>query len=197
MISDKLHRPPTTGPREGHPILAGLVAFAAVVVVVAGVVGGGALVASRALGLSEDGSIDTGGSEQQTLFLPKPSETEDAGEPYITLPPQPQSGKTKKPKNPFTESPAPLELITLRAAQTAVAPMEPIDLTGEYPAGEGAVLRVQQFEGGAWTDFPVTAPVSGGDYATFIQTGAVGLNRFRMIDTDTGESSNEVKVQIG
>jgi len=56
---------------------------------------------------------------------------------------------------------------------------------------------VQQFENGAWSDFPVTASVSGGRFSTFIQTGMVGLNRFRMLDTDTGETSNEVKVQIG
>ena len=195
VISDKLQRPPTRGERNEHPVLAGLVAFVAVIAVVAGIVGGGALVATKALGLSEDGAIDSGGSEQQTLFLPKPSETEDAGEPYITLPSQPEPKKPKK--NKPSREPEPLELITLRAAQTAVAPMAPIDLTGEYAAGEGAILRVQQFENGEWSDFPVTAPVSGGTFSTFIQAGAIGLNRFRMIDTDTGEASNEIKVQIG
>ena len=75
--------------------------------------------------------------------------------------------------------------------------MEPIDLTGDYAAGEGAILRVQQFENGQWGDFPVTASVSGGRFSTFIQTGNTGLNRFRVIDTDTGEASNEIKVQIG
>ena len=46
-------------------------------------------------------------------------------------------------------------------------------------------------------DFGVFASVTGGQFSTYIQSGAVGLNRFRMIDTDTGETSNEVKVQIG
>jgi len=198
VISDKLQRAPSDGPREDHPILAGLVALVAVVAVVAGVVGGGALLASRALGLSEDGAIDTGSSEQQTLFLPEPSETAETTAPYITLPPQPEDTESAQPeKDKFTKSPEPLELITLSAAQSAVQPMEPIDLTGDYAAGEGAILRVQQFENGGWTDFPVTAPVSGGGFSTFIQAGAIGLNRFRMIDTDTGETSNEVKVQIG
>lgn len=195
MISDKLQRPHPDGPRDGHPILAGLVALVAVLAVVAAVVGVGALVASRALGLSEDGAIDTGSSERQTLFLPRPSDTEEPGEPYITLPSQPKPDKPKK--NKFTTAPAPLELITLSAAQSAVAPMEPIDLTGSYAAGEGAILRVQQFKDGGWSDFPVTAPVNGGQFSTFIQAGAIGLQRFRMIDTDTGETSNEIKVQIG
>lgn len=218
MTSDKPQRPPASGKRTArpehperterpehterpertertaHPVLAGLVAFVAVIAVVAAVVSGGALVATKALGLSEDGAIDTGSRERQTLFLPQPSETEDTGEPSITLPAQP----TKKPKkDKFTREPEPLEVITLRAAQTAVAPMQQIDLTGEYAAGEGAILRVQQFQDGQWGDFPVTASVSGGAFRTFIQAGAIGLNRFRMVDTDSGETSNEVKVQIG
>lgn len=195
MISDKFQRSPATGTRKERPVLAGLVAFVAVIVVVAAVFSGGALVATKALGLSDDGAIDTGSGEQQTLFLPKPSETEDAGDPAITLPSQTESKKPKK--NKTTRKPEPLEVITLRAAQSAVGPMEPIDLTGEYAAGEGAILRVQQFENGGWSDFPVTAPVGGGTFSTFIQAGAVGLNRFRMIDTDSGETSNEIKVQIG
>ncbi len=71
-----------------------------------------------------------------------------------------------------------------------------IDLTGVYPGGEGAILSVQQFEGGVWNDFPVTASVSGETFATYIQTGQLGRNRFRMIDTDTGAVSNEVRVEI-
>ncbi len=198
VISDKLQRPPTTEPREGHPILAGLVAFIAVVVVVAGVVAGGAVVASRSLGLSEDGSIDTGQTEQETLFLPKPSDTEEPDGPQITLAPDPDAGDSDKPdKDTFTKEPEPVTMITLTAAQTAVAPMQEIDLDGEYAAGDGAILRVQQFQDGTWADFPVTAPVNGGRFSTFIQAGAIGLNRFRMIDTDSGETSNEVKVQIG
>ena len=62
--------------------------------------------------------------------------------------------------------------------------------------GDGAVLLVQQFEAGQWSDFPVTVPVNGDDFSTFIQASALGLNRFRVIDTDTGEASNEVRVTI-
>lgn len=196
MISDKLQRAHPEGPRKEHPVLAGLVALVAVVAVVAGVVGVAAMIGSRALGFSDDGVIDTGGSVQETLFLPKPSETEAPGTPYITLPGGPETSRPTKKSKP-TPKPTPIRLISLSAAQTAVGPMEPIDLTGDYPAGEGAILRVQQFENGSWGDFPVTASVSGGRFSTFIQTGNTGLNRFRVIDTDTGEASNEIKVQIG
>ena len=179
-------------------MLAGVVAFVAVLAVVAAIVSGGALVATKALGLSEDGAVDSGPVERQTLFLPQPSETEETKGPAITLPGQSDAKKSKKPKkSKKSRSPAPAELIILRAAQNAVGPMERIDLTGEYAGGEGAILRVQQFEGGGWSEFPVTASVSGGTFSTFIQAGAIGLNRFRMLDTDNGEASNEVKVRIG
>ena len=75
--------------------------------------------------------------------------------------------------------------------------MEPIDLTGVYPGGEGAILQVQQFTDGKWDDFPVTTPVSDETFTTYIQTSQPGLNKFRVIDTKTGETSNEVRVRIG
>jgi hypothetical protein len=198
VTHDELSGAPS-GPGDGHPVLAGLVAFVAVVAVVAAVVGGGALLASKALGLSDDAAADTSATARETLFLPQPSDTEAPTGPLITLPGQPApSGTSSAEPDPTpSRTPKPPPPISLSAGQTAVGPMEQIDLTGDYPSGDGAILRVQQFEGGAWTDFPVTASVSGGRFSTFIQTGAIGLNRFRMLDTDTGETSNEVRVQIG
>ena len=76
--------------------------------------------------------------------------------------------------------------------------MQQIDLTGVYPGGEGAILQVQRFENGGWTDFPAS-PVSVSDqtFSTYVQTGQPGIQRFRMLDTDTGEASNEVRVTVG
>lgn len=183
--------------RREHPILAGLFALVAVAVVVGAVVGGGALAATRVLGLNDEKALDAAITNNQTLFLPEPTDTGTPNEDITltgvpsasTTPSAPESSPTKPDKEPPP--------ISLSAAQTAVGPMEQIDLTGTYPAGEGAILRVQQFKAGTWTDFQVTASVSGGLFTTYIQTGATGPNRFRMIDTDNGQISNEVKVQIG
>ena len=79
----------------------------------------------------------------------------------------------------------------------SVSPMEQIDLTGTYPTGEGAVLQVQRFVGGAWQDFPVTVVVSNRTFSTYVQTSQVGMNRFRVVDTDNGTASNVVRVQVG
>jgi hypothetical protein len=72
-----------------------------------------------------------------------------------------------------------------------------IDLTGTYPGGEGAVLNVQKFSNGSWQDFySISASVTNGQFATYIQTGTPGVNRFRMVDSDSTLTSNEVKVTI-
>jgi hypothetical protein len=181
--------------RPGLAVLWGLLALGAVAVIVGGVLALGANVATQATGLSDDGGGGGGGSTQaETLFLPDPTDT--GGEPsqYITLSDVPEP---ELPSSTFSDTPAPPETeITLFSAQDSVGQMEPIDLTGSYVGGDGAVLLVQQFEAGQWSDFPVTVPVNGEDFSTFIQASALGLNRFRVIDTDTGEASNEVRVTI-
>jgi hypothetical protein len=39
--------------------------------------------------------------------------------------------------------------------------------------------------------------VSGGTFATYVQTSRVGPNKFRVIDTDTQTTSNEITVTVG
>ena len=87
--------------------------------------------------------------------------------------------------------------VSLQAGESSVSPMGRIDLTGTYPGGEGAVLNVQKFSNGSWQDFySISATVTNGTFSTYIQTGTPGLNRFRVIDSDTHLASNEVRVQI-
>ena len=75
--------------------------------------------------------------------------------------------------------------------------MEQIDLTGVYPGGEGAILQVQRFTNGKWTDFPVTVSVSDETFTTYVQTSQPGANKFRVVDSDTDLISNEVRVTVG
>jgi hypothetical protein len=176
-----------------HPILHGLVALVSVGVAIGLVFGLATLLAARGLGLGDPDGVarDTGTGGGQTMRLPKPEETNNSTGPLITLAP----GESESPAS--TGSAQPATQIVLQAGQTAVAPMQQIDLTGSYAGGEGAVLQVQRFEAGSWQDFPVTASVSSGTFTTYIQTSQPGPNRFRMADTDSGATSNEVVVRIG
>ncbi|MFC6287314.1 hypothetical protein ACFP3Q_08305 [Nocardioides sp. GCM10027113] len=183
--------------RTERPVVAGLVALLGVGLAVGLVLGLAALAGTRMLGLGGDevAAETTGGA---SLYLPRPVRTSANTDPLITLNAQPtqepsQSGKPKKPEK--SEKPAPV--ISLSAGQTAVAPMQQIDLTGVYQGGEGAVLQVQRYTGGAWKDFPVTVSVSDATFSTYVQTSQPGVNRFRVVDTDSGRKSNEVRIRIG
>ena len=173
-----------------HPVIAGLLALVGVGVVVGMLVSGGALAASSWLGFS-GGSDEGTASSQESMYLPKPSETDEPSGPQITL----QPGEETPSSTATTE--APQFAISLSSAATAVGPMDEIYLTGVYPNGEGAVVQVQRFEGGKWVDFPVDASVSGQTFSTYVQTAQLGMNRFRVRDTSGPNVSNEVRVKVG
>jgi len=186
---------PTRGNRDGHPVLTGLLALVAVAVTVGLILGGGALAVTRVLGIGADEQATDDTTSEDSMFLPKPEPTQSSSGPLITLEPDPQGPVSQLPTDETSES-EPETKIALSSDQTEVSSMERIYLTGTYPGGEGAILQVQQWEGGAWGEFPVTASVVNETFTTYIQTSQSGKNRFRVVDTDTGEASNEVAITI-
>jgi hypothetical protein len=183
---------------ERHPVVAGLLALVGVGLVVGLIAGLAALAGTRMMGLGGDNaSAQT--TEQQSLYLPRPERTESPSGPLITLAP----GATETPNQESSQSksakPAkpPKKEISLSASQTSVAPMEQIDLTRVYPGGEGAILQVQRFENGAWADFDATIPVSNETFTTYVQSAQTGVNKFRVIDNNSGDASNAVTITVG
>ncbi len=195
------------GARDGHPVLAGIAALLAVGLVVGAILGGVAWAGARVLGLDDSATAVAGPSSAgDSLYLPRPAKTEEPTEPLLTLAPEPGSqggggsdsangdGNAKKGKKGKKNRGQ--DQIALSAGQTETSVMGQIDLTGTYATGEGAVLQVQRFEGGSWTDFDATVAVANGTFSTFVQSGQVGVNRFRVLDTDSGTTSNDVKVTV-
>jgi hypothetical protein len=186
---------------EEHPVAAGLIALAGVGLAVGLIIGIVVLVATRMMGLGgENASAQT--TSQESLYLPKPEKTTGPSGPLITLAPGESESPTEQSSQGQqpSKSPKPAKAkkeISLSAAETSVEPMDQIDLTGVYPGGEGAILQVQRFTSGSWQAFPVTVSVSDETFATYVQTSQSGVNRFRVTDTDSGLTSNEVKVTIG
>jgi len=192
--------PPEREERDEHPVVFGLLALVGVAVVVGIIAGVVAIAGAKVAGLDGSGSSSGGSQEQASLYLPKPETTRADDGPLITLDPGQQAPKKQGSGQPSEESTSEKpekEEISLQSAQNSVGPMQDIDLTGVYPGGEGAILQVQRFEGNRWVDFPAS-PISVGDetFATYVQTGQPGPQRFRVVDTDTGKASNEVKVTI-
>ena len=178
---------------ENRPVVAGLLALVGVAVAV-GLVAALAVVAgTHVLGLT-GGHAAVSGDAGATLYVPRPQKTSSPNGPTITLGSDPtQTGSAHA--SPKIHQPK--KRISLQAGQPTVAPMARIDLTGTYPGGEGAVLNVQKFSDGSWQDFySISATVTNGTFSTYIQTGTPGLNRFRVTDSDTHLSSNQVRVTI-
>jgi hypothetical protein len=177
--------------RREHPIVEGLTALVAVSLGLAIVLSLGILVVARATGVGDEPTTRSTSSDGRSMYLPKPTLGKQSTGPLVSAGPEKQ-----QPGGP-SSSAAAVTAITLQAGETAVAPMQQIDLTGTYPGGEGAVLQVQRFTGGGWQDFPVTMTVSAGRFSTYIQTSQTGPTRLRVADSDTGATSNEVTVTIG
>ena len=138
-------------------MLAGLLALVGVAVAI-GLLGGLAvMVGVKATGLDGSTTASDDSATPSTFTLPKPTDTA-ARSPAPEEPVEPSAGEET--------SQAPAEAISLTAVQQSVSPMQQIDLTGTYQAGEGAILQVQRLENGTWSDFPVTTSVSGGTFGT-------------------------------
>ena len=167
---------------EDRPVLTGLVALVAVAAVVGLLFGLAALFGTKVLGLdggSVDTSADATAGSETTMYLPEPEPTETTGPTTRRRRRAARRGARPAP------SPRRPSEISLSAGQLSVSPMQQIDLTGTYPQGEGAILQVQRFEGGSWSDFPVTVSVSNQTFSTYVQTSQAGVNKFRVIDTDS------------
>ena len=175
---------------EKRPVLTGLVALVGVAVVI-GLLGGLAvMVGVKTAGIGGTSSASAGDEAPATFNLPRPTDTGTTEE-------APAPEETVEPTQGETTSEAPAKAISLTTGQQSVSPMQQINLTGTYQAGEGAILQVQRFEDGAWVDFPVTVSVGGGTFATYVLTGRTGPNQFRVADTDSDVVSNEVTVTVG
>jgi len=184
-------------PTERHPVITGLIALVSVGLVVGLIAGMAALVGTHVLGLGGAAASSGDGGAKATLYLPKPQKTQAPSDPLITLAPgETPSNDSSQPSEPSDSPTKQKTQISLSAGENSVAPMQQVDLTGVYPGGEGAILRVQRFESGQWQDFPVTASVSNQTFSTYVQTSRSGVNKFRVIDTDSQLASNAVRVTV-
>ena len=176
-------------------VLIGLGALVVVTLLVGGIVSAMALGAARLTGLGDSSS--TGEPvEAPSLYIP-PGEPTTTPESYPdpTRPDREEPSESPSAEEPTKNPARQSKKITLQAFPLEASAGERITMTGVYPAGEGATLQVQRFEG-TWTDFPVSATVSGGIYNTYILTSRTGEARFRVTDKALGRSSNPVTVTI-
>ena len=176
-------------------LLMGVGALLAVALIVGGIFSLVALGAAKMSGLDSAG---TGASMKPSLYLPplQPTRQPQTSAATPTQSASAASSPSPSPSPTPSKKPKPKPVISLQASPLQVSANQRIDLTGVYPSGEGHSLTVQRLEGGAWTDFPVTASVSGGGFHTWVTTSRPGLQQFRVLDQATGRHSNAVRVHV-
>ena len=166
-------------------LVKGLVLVAGIAVVIAL----GTVLTVKALGLGQDAATTPVGpdatqppSQLPSSALPVPGESSS---PTMTTSP------SKSPKPGKGD-------IQLSITPVKAQPMQRVNLTGRYPGNDNVTLAVQRYEDGSWQSFGgVQATVRVGTFATYVQTGRTGENRFRVFDPSTGKGSNVVLVTIG
>ncbi len=123
-------------------------------------------------------------------------------QPVPTFPtfPTSQTTQTTEPApttTTTTRTPQPLpQVIQLVATPLQATSFERVSLSGTYPAPAGTILQVERNRGAGWAEFPTTATVDAGTFSTYVATGILGANQFRVVDTSTGKLSNVVIVMI-
>ncbi len=168
-------------------LLFGLGVLVVVAALVGGIIGVIAIKAADVAGIGSTTPADTS--------ISFPTSTTKGSGPTST---QSTESEPTQPTDstPPTRTPRQRQGITLSVSPTTARTYQRINLTGSYQAPPGTTLQVQRKEGSAWADFPTTASVSGGTFATYIETGRQGPNLFRMFDAGAGKASNVVTVQI-
>ena len=174
---------------EVRTVLLKFVGFAAAVVLFIVIV---TVIAVKALDLNDSATPVSGTPDAPTSALPNtalPTDGEsETPDPEVTVTPV-------DPSNP-TQSPGSTDLF-LNASPVFVKPMERINLTGQWPGKDNMSLLIQRFEDGEWVDFGVQVQVQVGTFETYVMTGREGPNKFRLLDPESGSTSNEVTVTIG
>lgn len=177
-------------------ILSAVLKVVGVALAIGLVIGLGTWILVKGLGL--DDADTSGGPIQVDPVTPSALPTT-----ALTPTDSPTDGATDEPTDGFTdepsEDPTPTfgsEGLLLSASPVFVGAMERINLTGQWAGRDNVSLLVQRFEDGEWVDFGVQVQVEVGTFDTYVLTGREGRNEFRVIDPDTGTTSNKVTVTV-
>ncbi len=177
---------------QRRALLQAVLKVVAVAVVAGVVIGLGALVLVKGLGLN---SAPAAHSSAPAAASPSALPTVALSSPGPTGQATPTASPSSTPPTP---APKKKKAIQLSASPASVHAMQRVNLTGTWPGHDKVALQVQSKQTGAWTDFAgVQAQVSGGTFTTYVQTGRAGENRFRVRDPASGAVSKAVTVTVG
>lgn len=138
----------------------------------------------RLLGLDGGGGDDPAVSQPVTPRTPLPSSA-------LPVPGESDSDEPElAPQKPGAKG------LRLSLTPVFVRPMERINVTGTYKGQDAIQLLIQREENGKWVDFPTEARVRAGSFSTYVMTGRMGDNKFRVFDPQADKASNAVVVTV-
>jgi hypothetical protein len=174
-------------------LLLGTVMLLVVGVLIGGIVAFAGIKVADLAGINND-SPSTGGSNQR-LHVPRNGYTPSTG--HSSAPPTSTGPGGGTPSTATTTPPRkPHPAFTLSISPSTASTYERIDLAGRYDAPDGTALQVQRKENGSWVDFNATATLSNSQFRTYVETGHVGVNLFRVTDVFRGRSSQTATVTV-
>lgn len=126
-----------------------------------------------------------------------PAQAERASEDRTPDRPSPTEGGTAG-SSP-SSAPSPVELDASLSA-TDAAPMEAVEVTGRVAnAAEGTRVQVEMLHpDGRWIAFPLRPVVDGsGSFRTYVEVGRSGLHELRVVEPESGLTSETMSLSIG
>ncbi|MFI5695701.1 hypothetical protein ACIA58_27870 [Kribbella sp. NPDC051586] len=86
--------------------------------------------------------------------------------------------------------------ITIKSDKTAAKAWAKVSFTGRTSGiAKNTVVQVQRLENGKWVNFPATTKVtSRATYSVWVQSGRVGVNKFRVVAANTASAAASVTI---
>ena len=86
--------------------------------------------------------------------------------------------------------------ITITSGKTTAKAWAKVSFTGKTTGiAKNTVVRVQRLQGSTWVNFPATTKVtSRATYSLWVQSGRVGVNKFRVVAANTASAGVSVTI---
>jgi hypothetical protein len=100
------------------------------------------------------------------------------------------SQPTGEPSSKSTDIGGAGTAIQLENLADSARSFQPVRIQGTYRGGPDTFLQVQRWEGGKWLSFPLpTKTDQSGRFTAFVELGQPGRYRLRVLDPDSGVTS--------
>lgn len=93
-------------------------------------------------------------------------------------------------------TPAVAKSITIKSDKASAKAWAKVSFTGKTAGiAKNTVVQVQRLENGKWVKFPATTKVtSRATYSVWVQSGRVGVNKFRVVAANTASAPVSVTI---